>query len=112
MKLGHFYKYLGPRHTSTGRLVVRIEVEIEDFKMTPAGTWANAVKVAYDKAVAGDAPPAPPTLAQVPTPSGKPYVFGLDADDVAAFDALGTDSGAGTLTAAEAATQPANSQTT
>jgi hypothetical protein len=82
-------------------MVVRIEVEIEDFQMTAAGTWAAAIKAKYDAAVAGDAPPPTPTLGQIILSSGKPAVFALDADDVAVLDALGTDSGVGTLTAAE-----------
>lgn len=108
MKLGRFYKYFGHRLTSAGRTVVRIEVEIEDFHMTGSGTFAGQIKATYDKAVAGDAPPTAPTIGQVILSSGKPAVIGLDADDVAAFDALGTDAIGQTLTAA-AATAPAAS---
>jgi hypothetical protein len=101
MRLGRFYKYFGHRRTSTGRMVARIEVEIEDYDMTASGTWAAQLKTKYDAAVAGDAPPPTPTLGQIILSSGKPAVFAMDADDVANFDALGTDAGIGTLTAAE-----------
>ena len=102
MKLGPFYKYCGHRRTSTGREVVRIEVEIEDFNMTQGGTWLAQVKAAYD----AKANPPAPTLNQVILDSGQPAVFAFDADDVANADALGTDVGVGTLTAAEAVPLP------
>jgi hypothetical protein len=103
IRLGKFYKFLGVRHTSGGIPVIRFETEFhgDPDMATGAATFAAAVKTAYDKVVAAaGTPPPPPTIGQVILGSGKPAVIGLDADDVAAFDALGTDSGAGTLTAA------------
>jgi len=71
--------------------------------MTGAGNWFSQLKAKYDAAIAGDVPPPNPTIGQVILASGKPAVIGLDADDVANADALGTDAAIGTLTAAATA---------